>query len=259
MANTTRNDWSIGFFEGAIPQIPLTTLNSVISVCALAHTLYPEKRHHRAGDSDSFSGNDAVVSRRHVAISVGLINVLFCPFGGMPNCHGAGGLAGQHRFGARCGSSVVFLGLVKIVLAVLFGRSTLTLLDAMPTSVLGVMLAIAGVELSTTGLTSVANYKKGHLRVNTVITIVTAGVIVSFGKSHYGALAGWITYMVYGVGADDFVAWLKARHFWSGRKSTLVEKPSKSQNSHGTSLEDKIESNHGDKKVAEVVIMMGEK
>lgn len=32
-------DWRVGFFDGAIPQIPLTTLNSVISVCALAHCL----------------------------------------------------------------------------------------------------------------------------------------------------------------------------------------------------------------------------
>jgi len=37
------DDWRVGFFEGAIPQLPLTTLNSVVSVCALRTALYPNK------------------------------------------------------------------------------------------------------------------------------------------------------------------------------------------------------------------------
>ena len=142
-------DWRVGFFDGAIPQIPLTTLNSVISVCALAHCLYPEKRNPNCPAGK----NDAVISRKEMSISVGLINIFFVPFGAMPNCHGAGGLAGQHRLGARHGASVVFLGTCKVLLAIFFGSSALTLLDAVPTSVLGVMLAIAGQELATTGFT----------------------------------------------------------------------------------------------------------
>jgi hypothetical protein len=56
--------------------------------------------------------------------------------------HGAGGLAGQHRLGARHGASIVFLGVCKMTLAIFFGKSALALLDAFPTSVLGVMLTI---------------------------------------------------------------------------------------------------------------------
>jgi len=153
MDDISSTDWRIGFFDGAIPQIPLTTLNSVISVCALAHALYPEKRNPNRPPGT----NDAVISRRETCISVGLMNLLFCPFGAMPNCHGAGGLAGQHRLGARHGASVVFLGTCKMVLAIFFGASALTLLDAVPTSVLGVMLAIAGQELATTGFTLLAS------------------------------------------------------------------------------------------------------
>ena len=37
---------------------------------------------------------------RRVSISVGLMNLVGCWFGAMPMCHGAGGLAGQYRFGA---------------------------------------------------------------------------------------------------------------------------------------------------------------
>ena len=75
------NDYWIGFIQGALPQLPLTTLNSVISVCALAHSLYPEKRKRNRPST----ANDAVISRKDVAISVGLMNLLFCPFGSMPN------------------------------------------------------------------------------------------------------------------------------------------------------------------------------
>ena len=125
-------DFSSAFFKAALPQVPLTTLNSVIAVCALSGDLFPQKR----------------ASPRRVAVSVGLMNLAAAWFGGMPMCHGAGGLAGQYRFGARTNGSILFLGGVKIVLAVLFGASLMALCRAFPTSVLGVMLGFSGLELA---------------------------------------------------------------------------------------------------------------
>ncbi|MCH7872119.1 MAG: putative sulfate/molybdate transporter [Planctomycetes bacterium] len=87
-------DWKIGTWRAALPQIPLTTLNSVIAVCALSTDLFPSRG----------------ASPRRVSVSVGLMNLICCPLGGMPMCHGAGGLAAQHRFGARTGGSVILLG-----------------------------------------------------------------------------------------------------------------------------------------------------
>ena len=275
----TKKDWKVGLLEGAIPQLPLTTLNSVISVCALAHSLYPPKQQHeqRQNGEDQTSltksstnldniDNDnvsvtKVPSRKEVAISVGLINLLFCPFGSMPNCHGAGGLAGQYRLGARNGTSVVFLGLGKVLLALFFGRSALALLDAFPSAVLGVMLTIAGQELATTGfmllindvfdecnkdevvsqrnrdgngnktyedneitmITAKVNDERQHqirnpaqntkslVRQSIVIATITTMVIVTLGKTHYGALSGWVAHMLYGRGATDFKAWCYRR------------------------------------------------
>mmetsp|Transcript_5038 Transcript_5038/g.7268 ORF Transcript_5038/g.7268 Transcript_5038/m.7268 type:complete len:620 (-) Transcript_5038:53-1912(-) len=239
LGDISAHEWKVGFLEGAIPQIPLTTLNSVISVCALAHSLYPEKRVHKNGKKEGTS-TDAVIGRREMAVSVGLINVLFCPFGSMPNCHGAGGLAGQHRLGARHGASVFFLGSCKIILAIFFGASALTLLDAFPKAVLGVMLAIAGQELATTGFTLLVSsvddcveqnfcwkghhhqqqpqppsidqrnlYRKTLLRQNTVISTITTMVIVALGKTHYGALSGWVAHMIYGDGLETFRRWIE--------------------------------------------------
>jgi MFS superfamily sulfate permease-like transporter len=63
-------------------------------------------------------------------------------------CHGEGGLAGQYRFGARTNGSILFLGAVKVVLAVALGSSLMTLCQAFPASILGVLLAFSGLELA---------------------------------------------------------------------------------------------------------------
>jgi MFS superfamily sulfate permease-like transporter len=126
------SDFESSFLKAALPQIPLTTLNSVIAVCALSADLFPGR----------------AASPRKVAVSVGLMNLVGAWFGGMPMCHGAGGLAGQYRFGARTNGSILFLGAVKVALAVLLGASLMTLCGAFPASVLGVMLAFSGMELA---------------------------------------------------------------------------------------------------------------
>jgi hypothetical protein len=215
----TRDDWKYGLLDGALPQLPLSTLNSVISVCALAQSLYPEKRKR---DSSSRS-KDLVISRKEVALSIGIMNLLFCPLGSMPNCHGAGGLAGQHLLGARHGSSMVFLGFAKMIIAVFFGASALTVFDAFPDAVLGVMLSIAGQELATTGFTLLVgplggeasqvncsiheldgnNQKSKKLRQDVVIALITATVIISTGQTHVGALSGLIAHVFYGEGIHD--------------------------------------------------------
>ncbi|HEV3142270.1 MAG TPA: putative sulfate/molybdate transporter, partial [Gemmataceae bacterium] len=125
-------DFKTAFPRAALPQIPLTTLNSVIAVCALSADLFPDRK----------------AEPRKVSISVGLMNLVGCWFGAMPMCHGAGGLAGQYRFGARTNGSILFLGTVKLVLAVVFGASLMSLCGAFPASVLGVMLAFSGLELA---------------------------------------------------------------------------------------------------------------
>ena len=83
-----------------------------------------------------------------VSLSIGFMNLSSGLFGHFPSCHGCGGLAGQHAFGARTGSSMVLMGLCKMPCAVLLGPSLLRALDAFPLSVLGVLLAVSGLELS---------------------------------------------------------------------------------------------------------------
>ncbi|KAK2651476.1 hypothetical protein Ddye_011332 [Dipteronia dyeriana] len=129
----TWEDWKIGFFRAAIPQIPLSVLNSVIAVCKLSGDLFPDREE---------------LSVTRVSVSVGVMNFVGCWFGAMPVCHGAGGLAGQYRFGARSGMAVVFLGAGKMVIGLVFGNSFVRILSEFPIGILGVLLLFAGIELA---------------------------------------------------------------------------------------------------------------
>ena len=204
VGDLTPSDWTAGLFELALPQLPLTTLNSVVSVCVLVSTLYPERRKNGSGE---------VLSRREVAVSVGLMNGVFCLFGAMPNCHGAGGLAGQHKFGARTGASVIFLGLLKIFFAVFFGASALTLLDAIPMSILGVLLIISGIELCVTGISLTTSTSKkdkaAEVKTKLFTCISTAVVIIGTGRTDYGFLAGIAVFVLHGSGIDEYAALIR--------------------------------------------------
>ena len=140
----SRRAWVRGVLTAGLPQLPLTTLNSVISVTALCERLFP------AGEERSGRPR---ATRRGVAASVGAMNLVACWFGGAPACHGAGGLAGQYRFGARGGASIFVLGWLKVALALVLGdRLFLAAIKAFPTSVLGALLVVAGAQLAAAGV-----------------------------------------------------------------------------------------------------------
>jgi MFS superfamily sulfate permease-like transporter len=176
----TWDDFRSSFFRAALPQIPLTTLNSVIAVCALSVDLFP----------------DRPARPRKVAISVGLMNLVSGWFGAMPMCHGAGGLAGQYRFGARSSASILFLGSAKLLLAVFFGGSLLTLLHIYPKSVLGVLLSISGLELAL-----VATDQRE--RAAATIMFGTAAGVLALGSTATGFAMGWILALLIGWKKKD--------------------------------------------------------
>ena len=126
------HEFARGAFEGGLPQLPLTLLNSVIALSLLASDLLPGRS----------------CGTRRVACSVGALNLSLLWFGAVPSCHGAGGLAAQYRFGARSSVSMLCLGLTKVVLGLLFGSALSMLCSHLPHSVLGSLLAFSGLELA---------------------------------------------------------------------------------------------------------------
>ena len=91
-------------------------------------------------------------SYKATCISMAVANFLSSAIGGMPLCHGAGGLAAHFRFGARTAGSNLMIGAIFTALAILLGRHCLTIVYLLPFSVLGVLLLFAGSQLALTVL-----------------------------------------------------------------------------------------------------------
>ncbi|MFC1888927.1 putative sulfate/molybdate transporter, partial [Thermodesulfobacteriota bacterium] len=114
-----------------LAQIPLTATNAVMSTSSLIKTYWPDRE----------------VKENTLAISNGVMNIALPLLGGMPLCHGAGGLAGKYYFGARTGGTNIIEGVIEIALGLLLAASIATLFTAFPMAIIGTMLLMVGIEL----------------------------------------------------------------------------------------------------------------
>lgn len=113
-------------------QVPLTVTNATIATSSLITTYWPER----------------TVSVRKLSWSQGIMN-LAAPFvGGMPMCHGAGGLAGQYFFGARTGGANIIEGLIEIAMGLFLAGSIAGLFTVFPVAIIGAMMLLVGIELA---------------------------------------------------------------------------------------------------------------
>lgn len=173
------------FQVAVLPQLSLTLTNAVIVTASLSRQLFPS--------------TGSIATERRLALSSGLANVLLCPFGAMPMCHGAGGLAGQYRFGARTSGSILFLGVSKMALAVAFGARTMALCQAFPAAILGVLLAFSGTELALVA-------RDQTHRNDAFVALATAGVSLAVNNVAIGFVVGLLVAAVLRVtarGAGD--------------------------------------------------------
>nr|WP_306304031.1 putative sulfate/molybdate transporter [Desulfosarcina cetonica] len=79
-----------------------------------------------------------------------LANLLSFFIGGMPMCHGAGGLASRYRFGARTAGSNLIIGTLFITMALFLGEHLMAVIYLLPMSALGILMIFAGGQLSLT-------------------------------------------------------------------------------------------------------------
>lgn len=129
-------DFTFAFFALVLPQIPMTVGNAVLANADLSHQY--------------FGDNARKVTGRSLCISMALANLLAFFFGGMPMCHGAGGLAAHYRFGARTAGSNLMIGLFMVFAVILIGDHLLALFHLIPYAILGVLLFFAGGQLALT-------------------------------------------------------------------------------------------------------------
>ncbi len=117
-----------------LPQIPMTIGNAILSNTDVMHEYFGEKARR--------------ASYRSIANSQGIADIISFIWGGIPMCHGAGGLAAMYRFGARTAAANLMIGGIFVLLAVLLGENALVVLKLLPFSILGVLLVFAGAQLA---------------------------------------------------------------------------------------------------------------
>ena len=132
----TKADFTFALLALVLPQIPMTLGNAVIAYADLS--------------KDYFGDNSKKVTYKSACISMALANIVSSTIGGMPLCHGAGGLAAHYRFGARTAGSNLMIGAIFVILAVVLGNESLAVIYLIPLSVLGILLLFAGSQLALT-------------------------------------------------------------------------------------------------------------
>ena len=121
-----------GLVLAGFAQLPLTATNAVIATSALLNEYFPSRP----------------VSEKKLALNMGIMNISLPFFGGMPMCHGAGGLAGQYYFGARTGGTNIMEGVIETSLGLFLASSIGTLFAIFPKSIIGAMMFLAGLQLT---------------------------------------------------------------------------------------------------------------
>lgn len=117
-------DITSGFILLALPQIPLSLGNSILATKQVAEDLFPEKN----------------ITVRKLSLTYALMNLINPFFGGVPTCHGSGGLVGHYTFGARTGGSILIYGSIFIVLGLFFAAGFQQVVQVFPLPILGVLL-----------------------------------------------------------------------------------------------------------------------
>ncbi len=116
----------------ALPQFPLTLTNAVMVTERVGREYYPRAERVRI---------------RPLSVTTGLMNLVTAPFGALPMCHGAGGVAAHYRFGARTWRAPAGLGIALLGLGLFAAADTTRLLAHIPDAALGTLLLIPAIDL----------------------------------------------------------------------------------------------------------------
>jgi MFS superfamily sulfate permease-like transporter len=151
-------------------QIPLTATNAVLSTASVVRTYWPEQE----------------VKPKKLAMSIGIMNIVLPFIGGMPICHGAGGLTAKHFFGARSGGANISIGLVELVCGLFFASAVALIITAFPQAIIGAMLLLIGFEM----VRFVKDVKWG-LDIAPLLLTITVSVVTNMA---FGFIAGVCLY-----------------------------------------------------------------
>lgn len=164
------SDFSSAFATLVLPQVVLTITNAILATSLLTRDLFSQD-----------------VPPKKFSTSIGLMNLLSVPFGGFPMCHGAGGLAGQYRYGARTGGANIYAGLIFIILALFFTLPQV--LSIIAVGALGALLVFVGIEMGRHSLKTDSLMITAVIGILALISSMTIAFIIGMVLA-YG-MNGW--------------------------------------------------------------------
>jgi len=151
-----------------LPQVVLTIANAILATSLLTQDLFKKD-----------------VPPKRLSTTIGLMNITSVPFGGFPMCHGAGGLAGQYRYGARTGGASIIAGVIFIVLALFF--TSPQVLSIVAVGVLGALLVFVGVEMG-----------RHSLKTDSFVITGIIGMLALFFSMTVAFIVGMVLVYVFG-------------------------------------------------------------
>ena len=129
----SRQDIFTGLVLLAIPQIPLSLGNSILATRQVNDDLFPQRP----------------LTIRKIGTTYSIMNLISPLFGGVPVCHGSGGMMGHYTFGARTGGSLLIYGGLYLILGLFFSRGFANVIHIFPMPILGVILFVEALALMT--------------------------------------------------------------------------------------------------------------
>ena len=160
---------SAAALEGTVAQLGMTIGNAAIATALLCGDLY-----------------DREISADTLSTSMGITCLAAVPFGGVPMCHGSGGLAGKYAFGARTGGANVLLGVGYLALALVAAGAVLA---AFPMAILGVLLVVVALELARAAFKPVSDAQS----LAVVVAVGVVGLLVNVGVAFtLGTVVFWV-------------------------------------------------------------------
>ena len=116
----------------ALPQLALSLGNSVLATRQIATDLFPARE---------------PLTVRRIGTTYALMNLVAAPLGGLPVCHGSGGMAGHYAFGARSGGSVVIYGVFLLSAGFFCVGNPAAFQRMFPGPILGALLLVEAVTI----------------------------------------------------------------------------------------------------------------
>jgi len=152
-----------GVAEGALAQLAMTVGNAAVATSLLVSEFF-----------------DQDVPADDLATSMGGMTLLSLPLGGVPMCHGSGGLAGKYAFGARTAGANLVLGVLYGLAALVAGGGFFA---SFPIATLGVVLGLVAIELGKAALRSDS--------VTLTAAIGLVGLLANVGVAFLLGIAGY--------------------------------------------------------------------